>query len=85
MTCDARTTKLSVTLKRSSLPARLKTTDRATKKSVLYLIADDMRPELRRAFNQSRLLTPNFDELAATSMTFLNAYCQQAVIRERPR
>ena len=51
-------------------------------KSVLFFISDDLRPELFGAYGQNaknKLLTPNFDKLAATSTVFNRAYCQQAI------
>ena len=46
--------------------------------NVLYLISDDLRPEFG-AYNQSAMVTPNVDRLAAEGTLFLRAYCQQAV------
>jgi hypothetical protein len=34
------------------------------RKSVLHMVADDMRPEMRAAYNQSHLVTPAFDKRA---------------------
>ena len=45
---------------------------------MLYLISDDLRPEFG-AYNQSAMVTPNVDRLAAEGTLFLRAYCQQAV------
>jgi iduronate 2-sulfatase len=45
--------------------------------NVLFLMADDLRPEL--ASYGSVALTPNLDRLAARSLQFDRAYCQQAV------
>ena len=47
--------------------------------NVLYLIVDDLRPEFTRAYNQSGVLTPNLDKLAASALVFDRAFCQQAV------
>jgi iduronate 2-sulfatase len=49
------------------------------RRSVLYLIADDFRPEMHVAYNQEHVHTPAFDRLAAEALTFRFAYCQQAV------
>ena len=50
-----------------------------TRRNILYLIADDFRPEMRAAYNQSHVHTPALDRLAADALTFQFAYCQQAV------
>ncbi|MEY3175232.1 MAG: hypothetical protein RLZZ436_3146 [Planctomycetota bacterium] len=49
----------------------------ATRPGVLFIMADDFRPEI--ACYGSAALTPNLDRLAARSLTFRRAYCQQAV------
>jgi iduronate 2-sulfatase len=49
----------------------------APKLNVLFIMADDYRPEL--ASYGSPALTPNLDRLARRSMQFDRAYCQQAV------
>ena len=46
--------------------------------NVLYLISDDLRPELG-AWGQGLMKTPNVDRLAAEGTIFLNTFCQQAV------
>ena len=48
-------------------------------KNVLYLLADDLRPEMRLAYGQRAAITPNLDKLASSALTFGKAYCQQAV------
>ena len=48
-------------------------------KNVLYLIADDLRPDISDAYGQSQVKTPHVDKLAADSLVFAKAYCQQAV------
>lgn len=48
-----------------------------TRPNVLFLMADDLRPEL--ASYGSVALTPNLDRLARRSVQFDRAYCQQAV------
>src|SRR6188768_3008456 len=47
------------------------------KLNVLFIMADDYRPEL--GSYGSRALTPNLDRLAQRAVTFERAYCQQAV------
>ena len=53
----------------SSLPA--------AKPNVMFIMADDFRPEI--GSYGSTALTPNLDKLAARSVQFQRAYCQQAV------
>lgn len=48
-------------------------------RNVLYLVADDLRPELHAAYGASHVITPNLDALAARGLTFRNAYCQYSV------
>lgn len=45
--------------------------------NVLFIMADDFRPEI--GSYGSAALTPNLDKLAAQSLQFDRAYCQQAV------
>lgn len=47
------------------------------KLNVLFVMADDLRPEL--ASFGSPAITPNFDRLAKRSVQFDRAYCQQAL------
>ena len=49
--------------------------------NVLWVIADDLRPQLARASGQSSMasLTPSFDRLASEGTTFTHAYAQQAI------
>ena len=47
------------------------------KLNVLFIMADDYRPEL--SSYGSRALTPNLDRLARRAVQFDRAYCQQAV------
>ena len=56
------------------------------KKNILFLVADDMRPNLgvygnvnKRFFRAPYMRTPNLDKLARKSMLFNNAFCQQAL------
>ena len=48
-----------------------------SKLNVLFVMADDLRPEL--ASYGSPAITPNFDRLAQRSVQFDRAYCQQAL------
>jgi iduronate 2-sulfatase len=49
----------------------------AARPNVLFIMADDFRPEI--GSYGSTALTPNLDKLAARSVQFQRAYCQQAV------
>jgi iduronate 2-sulfatase len=49
----------------------------AAKPNVLFIMADDFRPEM--GCYGSTALTPNLDRLAKRSVQFERAYCQQAV------
>lgn len=51
---------------------------RARKLNVLFLAADDLRPELA-CYGHPLARTPNLDRLAARSVRFNRAYCQQAI------
>ena len=42
--------------------------------NVLFLMADDMRPELG-CYGVEEVKTPNIDRLAAEGVVFRNAYC----------
>ncbi len=46
--------------------------------NVLLILVDDLKPELN-AFGANKMVTPNFDAFAETSLSFTRAYCQQAV------
>lgn len=51
----------------------------ATKKmNVLFIAVDDLKP-LLGCYGDSHVISPNFDRLAKSGTTFLNAHCQQAV------
>jgi arylsulfatase A-like enzyme len=50
----------------------------ADKLNVLFIAVDDLRPEMG-CYGASYIKSPNVDRLAATGVTFLKAYCQQAV------
>ena len=52
--------------------------NQSTRPNVLFIAVDDLRPELA-TYGISNIQTPNFDRLAARSMVFARAYCQQAV------
>ena len=50
----------------------------ARPKHVLYLVVDDLRAEMRVAYNQPHVVTPNFDRLANESLVFSRAYGRTA-------
>ena len=48
-------------------------------KNVLFIVVDDLRPQINAAYNQKQMITPNFDKLIKDSLVFQRAYCQHAV------
>ena len=50
----------------------------ARARNVLYIVSDDMRPQLP-VYGQRQMITPHFDRLAARATTFSRAYCQQSI------
>eukprot|EP00040_Diaphanoeca_grandis_P036805 m.236607 g.236607 ORF g.236607 m.236607 type:complete len:581 (-) comp33689_c0_seq1:77-1819(-) len=49
------------------------------KRNVLFLVSDDMRPQLNRAYGQAFMHTPNLDQLASESMVFDRHYTNFAI------
>lgn len=49
------------------------------RKNVLFLICDDLRPQMNQAYGQTFMHTPNFDRLANTSLTFDYAFTNMAI------
>jgi iduronate 2-sulfatase len=50
----------------------------ASKKNVLFLMMDDLRPELS-IYGKSQISSPNIDALAKSGVTFNRAYCNVPV------
>lgn len=50
----------------------------ATKRNVLFIAVDDLRPELG-CYSKNYIKSPNIDGLAKSGIVFNHAYCQQAV------
>lgn len=50
----------------------------AERPNVLFFAVDDLRPELN-AYGAQHIKSPNIDRIAKSGVTFLRAYCQQAV------
>ena len=48
------------------------------KPNVLFLVVDDLRPELG-CYGQDHIKSPNIDRIAKKGLVFNRAYCQQAV------
>ena len=61
-----------------TVAATLAQLDSLSKTNLLFIIYDDLRPELN-AYGRKHMVTPNFDRLAAKSVIFDKAYCQIAV------
>jgi len=54
------------------------TTTSTNKKNVLFIMVDDLRPELN-IYGQSQIISPNIDALANSGVTFNRAYCNVPV------
>ena len=48
-------------------------------KNVLFLVSDDLRPELNVAYGKQFVLSPNLDKLAGQSVVFDRAYTNFAI------
>ena len=62
----------------TDVQAKSKTKTQPRKPNVLFIVVDDLRPELN-CFGATYMRTPNFDRLAAQGTIFQRAYCQQAI------
>jgi iduronate 2-sulfatase len=58
-----------------TLPAALQAADAPRKWNVLFLMADDWRPEMA-CYGTPGMISPNVDKLAADGVRFDRAYCQ---------
>lgn len=47
--------------------------------NILFLLADDMRPDAISAYGNSRIETPNIDQLIAEGMSFTRATCSNPI------
>ncbi len=52
--------------------------DKKTKKNVLLISVDDLRPELN-VYGNNQIHSPNIDKLAKNGVVFNKAYCQSAI------
>ena len=50
----------------------------AKPKNILFVAVDDLKP-LLGSYGDTRVISPNFDQLAEKGIIFTNAHCQQAV------
>ena len=55
-----------------------RTLNNTKKKNVLFIMVDDLRPELN-IYGQSQIISPNIDALAKSGITFNRAYCNVPV------
>ncbi len=53
-------------------------TPTAKRPNILFLIVDDMRPQMT-CYGEKNMVTPHIDALAAQSVMFRSNYCQQAI------
>jgi len=51
----------------------------ASKPNILYIVVDDLRPQITAYDINAPMYTPNLDQFAKKSLVFNRAYCQQAV------
>ena len=52
--------------------------NQSTLKNVLFIMVDDLRPELN-IYGQNKIISPNIDALGASGVTFDRAYCNVPV------
>ena len=53
-------------------------TDSSQKRNVLFIVVDDLRPDLG-TYGMDSIQSPNIDKLASKSIVFERAYCQVAL------
>lgn len=53
--------------------------DRVRRKSIVWLLVDDLRPQTLQGYGQRETLTPKLDALLSESVVFERAYCQLPV------
>ena len=46
---------------------------------MMFFIADDMRPQLNKAYGHDFMVTPNFDAFADEALVFDRAFCNFAI------
>ena len=51
----------------------------AARKNVLWLVSDDLRPQLNAAYGQSFMKTPALDKFSASALTFDRAFTNFAI------
>jgi len=61
-----------------ALAAAAVATAAPSKPNLLFIVADDMRPELG-IYGQSYMSTPNLDEFGRSGSVFTRAHCQFAI------
>ena len=52
--------------------------DQKSAKNVLFIMVDDLRPELN-IYDKDHIKSPNIDKLASNGITFKRAYCNVPV------
>eukprot|EP00055_Hartaetosiga_balthica_P008669 m.32958 g.32958 ORF g.32958 m.32958 type:complete len:737 (-) comp6423_c0_seq2:179-2389(-) len=50
-----------------------------SRKNVVFFVADDMRPQMNKAYGVDFMVTPNFDKFATESLVFRRTFCNFAI------